>query len=51
VYNLKETPQHLLNAWVKKFGDGSHPLSWGEEDSSDNTEIALSNNNTLNSED
>ncbi|KDR09768.1 hypothetical protein L798_00260, partial [Zootermopsis nevadensis] len=26
-YNLKETPQHLVNKWVKKFGDGSHMLS------------------------
>lgn len=51
VYNLKETPQHLVNKWVKKFGDGSHPLSWKEENSSDNTETQLSTNNILNSTD
>lgn len=48
-YNLKETPQHLVNKWVKKFGDGSHMLSceW-KEDSSDDAETQLSTNKVLN---
>ncbi|XP_021937379.1 acyl-CoA desaturase-like [Zootermopsis nevadensis] len=48
-YNLKETPQHLVNKWVKKFGDGSHMLSceW-KEDSSDDAETQLSTKKVLN---
>jgi hypothetical protein len=43
-YNLKKTPQHLVNNWAKKFGDGSHPISWEEDDTSDNTHTPLSTN-------
>jgi len=25
-YDLKKTPQHLVNQWIKKYGDGSHSL-------------------------
>jgi stearoyl-CoA desaturase (delta-9 desaturase) len=31
-YDLRKTPQHLVNNWAKNFGDGSHPLAWKEED-------------------
>lgn len=37
VYDAKETPQHLVNKWVNKFGDGSHLLN-EKEDSTGNTE-------------
>lgn len=38
VYEVKETPQHLVNKWVNKFGDRSHLLNETEEDSTRNTE-------------
>lgn len=34
-YDLKETPQHLVNQWIKKYGDGSHTLDLVEQDSTD----------------
>ena len=38
IYDVKETPQHLVNKWVNKFGDGSHLLNEKEEDCTGNTE-------------
>jgi len=38
IYEVKETPQHLVNKWVKKSGDGSHLLNEKEEDSTGNAE-------------
>jgi len=32
-YDMKETPQQLVNQWIKKYGDGSHSLYLEEEDS------------------
>jgi stearoyl-CoA desaturase (delta-9 desaturase) len=40
IYDVKETPQHLVNKWVNKFGDGSHLLTEKEEDSTGNTETS-----------
>jgi stearoyl-CoA desaturase (delta-9 desaturase) len=34
-YDLKKTPQHLVNQWIKKYGDGSHSLYLEEQDSTD----------------
>lgn len=34
-YDFKETPQHLVNKWIKKYGDGSHSFSLEEQDSTD----------------
>jgi stearoyl-CoA desaturase (delta-9 desaturase) len=48
-YDLNETPQHIVNNWVKKFGDGNHPLSWEEENATDNTEDPSIKNKILNS--
>ena len=42
-YDLKETPQHLVNQWVKKFGDGSHWAIVEEEDSNYNIQTRQSN--------
>lgn len=38
VYDAKETSPHLVNKWVKKFGDGSHPFIRVEEDSTGTTD-------------
>jgi hypothetical protein len=35
VDDLKESPQHLVNQWIKKYGDGSHTLDLEEQDSTD----------------
>jgi len=42
IYDVKETPQHLVNKWVNKFGDGSHLLNEKEEDSTGNKETRQS---------
>jgi stearoyl-CoA desaturase (delta-9 desaturase) len=34
-YDLKETPQHLVNQWIKKYGAGSNTLDLKEQDSTD----------------
>lgn len=34
-YDLKETPQHLVNQWIKKHGDGNHSVVSEEYDSTD----------------
>jgi len=34
-YDMKETPQHMINQWVKKYGDGSHTMDLEEQDSTD----------------
>ena len=34
-YDLKETPQHLVKQWIKKYGDGSHTVDLEEQDSTD----------------
>jgi len=34
-YDFKETPQQLINQWIKKYGDGSHRAQLEKQDSTD----------------
>jgi hypothetical protein len=46
-YDLRQTPQHLVNKWTTNFGDGSHPLGGEEEVPVATKDTPLSTNRIL----
>jgi stearoyl-CoA desaturase (delta-9 desaturase) len=46
-YDLRQTPQYLVNKWVKNFGDGNHPLGGEEEVPLATQDTPLSTNKIL----